>query len=297
MRIAVTGAGGFLGSELLRVLAARGDEVLAASSRSLEGAAKAFAPHMLQVVAPSDFLDEAAILDGCDAVLHCAFPRTSDADALAQGLDFSRAVFRAAQRVGVAVVNVSSQSVYDATRTVAATEDMLPKPEGPYAIAKLASEEALGEECGAVPHTSVRMASLIGPGFDQRVVNRLVRQALGGETLRVLEAGRQFSFLDVSDAADGLVAMAAGNPRFWKPVYNLGRQDGFTLTDMVGSVQRVFLAEGLGTVRAVIDDRVQRSCCTSAVDATLFSRDFGWRPCLSLDDSIALIASCFRSTA
>ena len=99
---------------------------------------------------------------------------------IADGLKYIQSVFEKSVEGNAAViVNISSQSVYSQKRTEAATEETPVCLESPYAVGKYAVELMLESICrgSKTRYTNLRMASLIGPGFDQRIVNRLVRQA------------------------------------------------------------------------------------------------------------------------
>lgn len=51
--------------------------------------------------------------------------------------------------------------------------------ESKYAVGKYATELLVNAICGkAVLHTNIGLASLIGAGFDQRIVNKMVNQII-----------------------------------------------------------------------------------------------------------------------
>lgn len=239
------------------------------------------------------FAFEAADLFADAYVLHCAYPRNSAGTEVADGLRYNRQVFEKAAESGAeAIVNISSQSVYSAKRTAPAAEDTQVCLETSYAVGKYAMELLLGSICGKanVPYTSIRMASLIGPGFDQRIVNRFVKTALETGKLTVKKNRQRFGFLDVEDAAAGLVRLLSSDPEMWRPVYNLGREGAFSLTEIAEAVREEIVLAGGGPIEAEVTEGSEESC--SAVSPLLFFRDFGFLADTALRESISKIVHC-----
>lgn len=276
MKLVLTGAGGFLGLELLSQLASREDaEVLAVSSKDDLFGACGFPEQRLTVVNPAALLAEPDMMVGFDMLLNCAFPRNVDGEALARGLDFISALFLAAATRVNAVVNVSSQSVYSQRRMEPATEETPVCLESAYAVAKYATELMLEEACAGIPRTNIRLASLIGPGFDQRVVNKFVAQALAGETIAVQEKGMRYGYFDVADAAEALILLVTSDSGKWQRVYNVGVEDGFTLSELAIAVVEAVRNRGINAPSPQIE-RLDNLAVTTAVDAGLFSLEFSW---------------------
>lgn len=230
-----------------------------------------------------DFLEGAV-------VVNCAYPRNSTGTEVADGLRYIQQVLLAAVRHGAAaIINISSQSVYSQKREEAASESAPICLESPYAVGKYAVELTLEALCGGseTAYTNIRMASLIGPRFSQRITNRFVAQALAGNDLRV-NAGRQcFGFLDVEDAVSGLCAILGSDSAAWKKAYNLGPAAGYSLTEIADLVCRLsaeYCAKPVACLAAPSDDYLN-----SSLDISLFSADFGWRPAVSMEESIRRI--------
>ena len=209
---------------------------------------------------------------------------------MADGLRYIQQVLLAAVRHGAAsIINISSQSVYSQKREEAASESAPICLESPYAVGKYAVELTLEALCGGseTAYTNIRMASLIGPRFSQRITNRFVAQALAGNDLRV-NAGRQcFGFLDVEDAVSGLCAILGSDSATWKKAYNLGPAAGYSLTEIADLVCRLsaeYCPKPVACLAASSDD-----CLNSSLDISLFSADFGWRPAVSMEESIRRI--------
>ena len=76
---------------------------------------------------------------------------------------------------------------------------------------------------------NIRLSSLVGIGYDQRIGNRMVLQAPRGEQLNV--AGGKAAVWSVRcarDAADGILNCRKSDFAKWKNVYNLGRMESIT---------------------------------------------------------------------
>ena len=254
-KIVITGASGFLGSHLVERL--KGDkryEVYALSSRSGELREKIGGNNIKYFhkdIVTSDLARE--ILKDA-IIINCAYPRNSTGIAIADGLKYIQGVFESAvvNKAG-AIINISSQSVYSQHRTKPATEETPLCLESSYAVGKYLVELMLESDCkGSVTrYTNLRMASLIGPGFDQRIVNRFVKQAYSGEVLHVVINDQRFGFLDIEDAVGAIISLIEREVILWRTLYTVGTGEGYSVKEIAESVKRVF--EKLGLVFPEID--------------------------------------------
>ena len=196
IRVAVTGAGGRLGRALVAALERRGGStplVAIAWDRS------AFDLDRPELVG--------ARLDGDrpDAVVHAAAWTDVDACALDPALAERRngvatgALARACAERGIGLVVISTNEVFDGTRTdgVGYGPADPPNPANAYGASKLAGERAAAVACegagaganGAVRLGIVRTAWLFGPGrpdFPRKIAAAAARAAAGHEPLRVV---------------------------------------------------------------------------------------------------------------
>ncbi|MDO5702341.1 MAG: NAD(P)-dependent oxidoreductase [Lachnospiraceae bacterium] len=295
--VLITGASGFLGRHLAEKYRENGNYRVYAFTSSPEKLSEHLAaPGVTVLHRVAVFGDEMRDVMRGSVLINCAFPRNADGPGMAEGLKYIRRVFEKAALFGAeAVVDISSQSVYSQKRTGPADESEPVCPENSYAVAKYAVEEMLEGICGnkgpAVCH--VRMASLIGPAFDQRIVNRLVMQALKTGGISVKRNSQYFGFFDVDDAAAALFSMTGCDRRSWKRYYNLGGRNVYTLTDIADAVKDVL--HGIRDVMTEITDGPGE--CNTGVNAELFYRDFGFEPQIDLRESTRRIAEAAMAAA
>ena len=259
MRIAVTGAGGYLGGRLVEAAPA-GAEV-----RSLVRRPAPWLPGEVRVIGSLE-QDAAAGLEGVDAVVHLAganeVAAAADPDgSLAATVSAARAVARAAAANGVTrTVLVSTVHVYgEALRPGAVVdEDTRPEPLSPYATARLCAEHTMAE-AGAPGLVVIRLTNGVGAPADRRVdrwslvANDLCRQAATGPVLQLKSSGHQWrDFVALADATRILLAAARGQVP--PGMYNLGSGRPTTILELARLVSDAAVRAGLERPRVAPGD-------------------------------------------
>jgi len=201
MTLIVTGAAGFIGSNLVRALNARGElDVVAVDN--LERADKIANLRDLEI---SDFVDkrdflgrlEARAPGGVRAVLHQgACSDTMEADGrymMENNYEYSLALFRWCRRHGIAFIYASSASVYGAGRTFREARDN-EAPLNVYGYSKFLFDQVMRRE---IPRTSTQVAgfryfNVYGPreahkGRMASVAFHFFNQYLSGGKVRLFE--------------------------------------------------------------------------------------------------------------
>jgi UDP-glucose 4-epimerase len=233
-RVAVVGAGGYLGGRLVAHLRDAGTVTIPVSRQAPpwlgDGTAVVDLLHD-----PPAALDRA--LEGATAVVHVAghdevIAAREPERGLVETITMTQRVADAARRVGTPrVVYVSTVHVYGARLQPGATitEDVVPEPRAPYALARLTSEHLLA---GVLDRTSelvtLRLTNAVGapvaPDVDRwtLLVNDLSRQAvLDGQLVLHTPGLQRRDWVDLGDVCRAIAA-AAELDRVPPGTYNLG---------------------------------------------------------------------------
>jgi nucleoside-diphosphate-sugar epimerase len=265
VNVLVTGGAGFIGSNLVRSLAADGhavrvlDDLSTGRRENLDGVAG-----RVEVVV-GDVRDRPLVREavgGVEVVYHlAALPSVarSVADPRAShevNVDGTLNVLLAAGDAGVRrLVYASSSSVYGDTPVLPKHEDMPASPRSPYAAAKLAGEAY----CRAFSHVypleavCLRFFNVFGPRQDPAsqyaaVVPRFVTRMLAGEPAEVTGDGRQTrDFTYVANAVEACRLAAAAGPEAVGQAMNVGCADRISVLDLVHLINQL-LGERLDPV-------------------------------------------------
>lgn len=288
MRTAVTGGAGFIGSNLVDALVARGDEVvvvddLSFGKREQVNPAAAFVERDIR-----DGLD----LAGVEVVFHLAaqtdvqtsLRRPAD-DALVNVVGTVRVV-EAAHRAGAQVVFTSTGGAIYGECDGPAPETGPLEPLSPYGIAKLCAEQYLvgWNRIHGARHVVTRLGNVYGPRQESSLEGGVVsvfldRLARGEETLIFGDGLQTRDFVYVGDVVEALLA-AAGHDG---GIFNVGTGRETTVlalheacAGVAGSAAKPRLETArLGDVRR------------SVLDVTRAAAELGWRARTPLPDGLA----------
>lgn len=248
MRIAVTGASGFIGTELLGELEkSKGIEVTAITRG---GSARADSPFCTwkETDWSADNLTEA--LDGADAVIHLAGVRgtTSDREDYAVNMEMTQNLLEAMAKAGTKrIVFASTISVYDDEDEIPWKEDSTLKGRTAYGESKISCERLIQEYAAKNGFTCgiVRIAQVLGEGERRRgMMNVFIDTAASGGVLKVIgksEAKRQYIY--VKDLTKILTVLAAGSDTVdagEDVIVNAGMPEAYTNLEIARIVNKVF---------------------------------------------------------
>ncbi|HEU4970464.1 MAG TPA: NAD-dependent epimerase/dehydratase family protein, partial [Gaiellaceae bacterium] len=208
MKALVTGGGGFIGSNVVRALLARGDDVRVLDNFSTGSRANlAGLEHDVQLVEGDlrSYERVHAAVRGAEVVFHQgalpSVPRSvqDPLTTTAVNIEGTLNVLLAARDEGVRrIVNASSSSVYGNTGTLPRVETQAPDPISPYAVAKLAAERFCTSfsRVYGMEIVSLRYFNVFGPRQDPTsqyaaVVPRFIRAIAEGEPVTIYDDGDQ----------------------------------------------------------------------------------------------------------
>lgn len=208
-RVAITGAAGQLGRELVRAFGNAGDEVLALARPEFDITEPA---HLERLTSwgPDVVINSAAWtdVDGCAREPERAMAINGDA---------AGAVARAAADAGAVMVQVSTNEVFDGSLDRPYVEEDPPNPINPYGASKLRGEELVARI--APRHLIVRTAWLYGgsASFPSRIRAAAERMLLEQRPLRVVadEFGNPTHVAWLAAAVERLVRHEAAAQGIW----------------------------------------------------------------------------------
>ena len=298
MNFLITGAAGFLGSNLANYLVREGHQVRGLDDLST-GDPQALSPEVL--FTRGDVNDRPklwTLLQEVDCVYHLAarvavpesvlYPREYNA----VNVGGTVSLMEAMRDVGVRrVVFISSGTVYGNQAKQPLNENVQPYPHSPYAVSKLAAEyyvRTIGDLWG-IETVSLRVFNAYGPGqhlppSHPPVIPNFLRQAVRGGTLVMHGDGSQTrDYIFVDDVVNTMIA-AATAPSIDNLVINIGSGRETSINELVQLVMEV-----TGTKTEVIsnhknDPGVSRMCA----DLTLARQLLGYKPHFTLADGLRL---------
>ena len=300
MKTLVTGAAGFIGSNLVDRLLATGHSVVGFDNFStgrelfLEGAMKSSNFHLVR----GDLLDSTAIsagMEGIDVVFHLAanadvrFGTNHPTKDLEQNTICTSNVLEAMRVTGTRrIVFASTGSVYGESQTIPTPENSpFPIQTSLYGASKLACEGLISAYCEGFGFTShiFRFVSILGERYTHGHIYDFYSQLLDHPGhLRVLGNGHQRkSYLYVQDCLDAiLLGLERANDTV--NIFNLGTDEYCEVNDSISwIVDRLGLAPKLeytGGERGWVGDNPFIFLDCRRI------RALGWKPALSIREGV-----------
>lgn len=285
MKVVITGAGGFLGKAIVDELMKYEKYEIFALTSQVEKMQSQYAGsskiHFMKHTSYNE-IDFSQI----DFLISCAFPtKAEDGVGMAKGLEYVCQLLNYANESGVKhIVDISTQSVYGTQRKCKADETTEINLDTKYAVGKYYTELMLNDICKNCMLTHYRIASLIGPGFDQRITNILIKNLIQGLPIRVVDGAQVMGYMDVRDAADAIVSsLAQLDVSHNGQIYNIAAES-YSLSYIVDTIVEVG-KEFQFKVPSIAYEETGKFRDTS-VDASKFKETFNWNHRYELKDAV-----------
>ena len=271
IRIAITGAKGFIGSHLIEALRTRKFPV-----KAIEGDIRSTGTweeefdllYHLAACSPREFVD-------------------SSGEAFSVNADGTRQALEACRRNKAQMVFASTCAVYKPDAATVFSEDSPLEPLTAYGRSKLTCEQlcqAYADRYG-VRSTALRLFSVYGPGQDPRsIVPYLMQSILKEQTAEVLHPDSSRDFIYVTDVVEAFLKSAVSEPPF--SIFNVGTGQANTIKELIE-----IISQSMG--KTLIYNRakdVRDPQQSIRADIKRIKNDLGWLPKIGLREGIQIMA-------
>jgi nucleoside-diphosphate-sugar epimerase len=288
----VTGGAGFIGSNLIKQLLAKGDEVVVIDNYNGGKLPNRIHPGVEYVEGDIRNMDDLnKVMVGVDGVFHMAaiarmsFSVENPRETNDVNIGGTLNVLVAARDNGVKkVVYSASSSAYGKQEVVPFVETMKPAPMSPYGLQKYVGEEysRLFFELYSLNTVSLRYFNVYGPNMDPNgayalVIGKFLQQRKEGKPLTICGDGEYFrDYTNVYDIARANILAMESDKVGHGEVINIGNGRPFSVNE---------LAKLIGGPSEYVAPRPGDPRRTEA-DNTKAKALLGWRPTIDLENGI-----------
>jgi nucleoside-diphosphate-sugar epimerase len=291
MKIAITGATGFLGKYLIKYLLDCNYDVLVIA-RPEENAQGCFSFDVNIYESDYSINSLEDIFVGVDSIVHLAAQTMQrDTDPLKVSNFFHvnvqiyEDVLIAAQKCNVKqIIQMSSNSVYSPVNRLPFLESDNPIPATIYGVSKLYSEK-LGEYVAyktGMNVISLRLARLYGFGErDSVVFTKYMKLAINSEPIEVWGEGKtEIEYLYVKDVVEAIEVVV--RKKIESGVYNVGTNRSYSVMEIAKTINKVCDNEG----NLIIDKSKPDNGYNILMDSSKFYNATNWTPKWNLEEAI-----------
>jgi nucleoside-diphosphate-sugar epimerase len=297
-QVLVTGGAGFIGSNLVRALLERGDEVRVLDNFSTGNRSNLDGLDVDVVEGELRSYERVHnAVRGVETVFHLgalgSVPRSvqDPLTSSAVNVEGTLNVLLAARDEGIRrVVYSSSSSVYGTQRELPVREELAPDPNSPYGVAKLAAERfcvSFSRVYDSFETVVVRYFNVFGPRqspFSQyaAVIPRFITAIAAGEAVRIEGDGEQRrDFTYVSNVVDASIR-AADAERVNGCIFNVAGSEPTSVNDLAELIGVVL---GKPVARMPVPPR-PGDIRNSWADVTAAREALGWEPTVGLEEGL-----------
>lgn len=280
--VVLTGAGGKIGKALINRIISKTQWKVIAFSSSLESREE-----WRQRVAIKNNKEISSLLPSlkeADTCVHLAFSRRFNTNSdIALSLDFSSNVYRAVHACGCRLINLSTIGVYGLNPNFP-DENTIPAPDSLYSMAKYASEVLMDSFFydNPIGNTNVRLCGIVQ---SQRVIPVFIDNAKNKGQIQIVGGQQQFSWIDIDDAVDALIALISFDGK-WRKVYNVClNKERYLITDCAEIVSEIAAQKGFGRTDVVVTPTNDNPICVGW-NSEAFMHDTGWNPQVTIRETI-----------
>jgi len=260
MKSLITGGAGFIGSNLVKVLVERGDEVTVLDNFSV-GRLNHLTDYLdnIKVVKGSvcDIDLMRKLISGTDTVFHlaveCLMRCNSDIRAHEVNVGGTFNACLAAQESHAKMVYVSSSEVYGTCKIAPMTENHPLEPQSIYGLSKLIGEEYVTHfnKYYGLPAVIIRPFNTYGPNHRDdaysAVITAFIRRLEKGESLIIEGTGDQSrDFTYVSDTAEGIAELSKLEHG---EIVNIGSGNAISINDLASTLKKIYSMENCEKVK------------------------------------------------
>ncbi len=309
MRILVTGAAGFIGSQLSEHLALKGHDVIGIDCL-VDNYARELKNRNIRTIREQgcafvscDLAEDSLsnVLQGVDAVFHCAAqPGLSSVASLD---DYIRNNIIATNRLLDAVIDANSVSgglIYISTSSVygakaIGNENAETKPTSYYGVTKLAAEHLVmaASRQGKIDACSLRLFSVYGPRErPEKLYPRLIECILQDKEFTLFDGSYDHyrSYTYVADALDGMLLVLDNMSKCNNEIFNIGSNVSITTREGISIIENLL---GRQAKISIIPKRPGDQLETRA-DIEKARTILGYEPTTSVLDGLSQEVNWFR---
>jgi nucleoside-diphosphate-sugar epimerase len=306
MKALITGAGGFVGANLVRHLLERGDEPVAvlrpgANNWRLEDVTADARVELVDLTRPDDAL-RLVLEVRPDVIFNLAARgayswQTDFEEMLAVNVRATETLLEAARRVDARFVQAGSSSEYGFSDRATTELDRV-EPNSHYAVTKVAATHLcrLAAEQHGQHAVTLRLYSVYGP-WEQpgRLMPTLVDRALDGNYPPLVSPETARDFVCVDDVCDAFVRAAGANLERTDLTLNIASGRQTTLRSLVATAQKVFDLQGEPEWGAMEHRTWDTSVWVG--DPAVAEKALGWRAVSPLSDGLAQLAEWMQENS